>query len=191
MGLRERKKELTRAALVDAATRLFAEQGYEKTTVADIAAAANVSTRTFFAYFPAKEDVLFAGTDQRLRAMAEAFAAVPAGSPLEAIHRIVEHVLSASDDLAGPDRLALMLTKPELQAQALQRLVAAHRLIADWLRRAYPSRLDDPLSRSTAGALVGALVGAVLAGPPAGARDRIRRALTVLEDGLRSLSSPD
>ena len=85
MGLRERKKQQTRAALVDAAERLFAQKGYDKTTVADIAAAAQVSTRTFFTYFRAKEDVLFAGTDQRLKAIAEAFDAVQASSPLEAV----------------------------------------------------------------------------------------------------------
>src|SRR5258705_13588959 len=105
MGLREQKKQQTHAALVDAAARLFAERGYDKTTVADIAAAADVSTRTFFSYFRAKEDVLFAGTDERLKAIAEAFDTVQAGSPLEAMHRIVEHVLAASDDLPGPDRL--------------------------------------------------------------------------------------
>src|ERR1700755_2415926 len=138
MGLRERKKQQTRDALVEAAARLFAEKGYDGTTVADIAAAADVSTRTFFSYFRAKEDVLFAGTDQRLQAIAQSFDALPAESPLEAVHRIVEHVLAASDDLPGPDRLTVMLTKPELQAQALQRLLAAQPLIAGRLRRGPP-----------------------------------------------------
>ena len=193
MGLRQRKKQQTRTALVEAAARLFAEKGYEKTTVADIAGAADVSTRTFFSYFRAKEDVLFAGTDQRLRAIAEAFDAVQASSPLEAMHRILEHVLAASDDLSSPDRLATMLAKPELQAQALQRLMAAQRLIAEWLRRAYPDRLDDTLSRATAGALVGALVGVVLSGiergdSPQRLREQMRRALALLEDGLRTLA---
>ena len=192
MGLRERKKRQTRAALVDAAARLFAEKGYDKTTVADIAAAADVSTRTFFSYFPAKEDVLFAGTDQRLQAIAEAFDALPAGSPLEAMHPILEHVLAASDDLSGPDRLAIVFAKPELQAQALQRLIAAERLIAERLRRAYPDRLDDTLSRAMAGALIGALVGAVLGGiergdSPHELREQLRRALALLVDGLRTL----
>jgi AcrR family transcriptional regulator len=192
MGLRERKKQQTRAALVEAAARLFAAKGYDRTTVADITAAAGVSTRTFFTYFRAKEDVLFAGTDQRLRAMAEAFDVTVAGSPLEAVHRIVEHVLAASDDLSSPDRLATMLAKPELQAQALQRLIAAQRLIAGWLRRAFPDRLDDTQSRALAGALTGALVGALLGGiergdsPPA-LREQVRRALALLEDGLRAL----
>jgi hypothetical protein len=85
-----------------------------------------------------------------------------------------------------------MLAKPELQAQALQRLIAAQRLIAEWLRRAYPDRLDDTLSRAMAGAVVGALVGAVLGGiergdSPHGLREQMRHALALLEDGLRTL----
>jgi AcrR family transcriptional regulator len=194
--LRERKKQQTRAALVEGAARLFAEKGYDKTTVADIAAAADVSTRTFFTYFRAKEDVLFAGTDERLRAIAEAVAAVKAGSPLEAMQRIVERVLAASDDLPSSNRLAIVLAKPELQAHALQRLIAAQRLIAEWLRRAYPDRLDHTLSRTMAGAVVGALVGAVLSTiergePLRGVRKQMRRALALLQDGLRTLERGD
>jgi len=192
MGLRERKKEQTRAALVEAAARLFAEKGYDTTTVADIAAAAGVSTRTFFSYFGAKEDVLFAGTDQRLRAIAEAFDTIGADSPLDMLHRLLDHVLTASDDLAGPGRLALMLSRPELQVQTLQRLFAAQRLIAERLQRAFPDRLDDALSRTVSGALVGALVGTVVSGIERGTspdelRAQLHRALALLEDGLHTL----
>ena len=57
-GRREENKQRTRSALEQAAARLFEEQGFEATTVRDIAAAAGVGERTFFRYFPSKEDLV-------------------------------------------------------------------------------------------------------------------------------------
>jgi AcrR family transcriptional regulator len=57
-GLRERKKQQTRETIARVALALFAERGYDETTLADIAEAANVAPRTIFAYFDSKEDIL-------------------------------------------------------------------------------------------------------------------------------------
>ena len=71
-GLRELKKQRTREQIIEAAMRLFAERGYHATTIADIAAAAEVAPRTFFSYFPSKEAVVFYNSDRDLDGLAHA-----------------------------------------------------------------------------------------------------------------------
>jgi AcrR family transcriptional regulator len=78
-GLRERKKHATREALVRAGLELFVERGYDETTLAEIADAAGVSTRTIFAYFPSKEDILFSDFPVMKEALAQALAERPEG----------------------------------------------------------------------------------------------------------------
>jgi AcrR family transcriptional regulator len=63
LGLRERKKQRTRQAIVEAATRLFAEHGYAETTLAEVAEEAEVALSTIFNYFPGKPDIVFAMID--------------------------------------------------------------------------------------------------------------------------------
>src|SRR5207249_11115573 len=83
-GLRERKKRKTRWAIQEHALRLFAQQGYDATTVEQIAAAADVSPSTFFRYFPTKEDVVI--EDEYDALIVAAMAAAPADlKPLPAI----------------------------------------------------------------------------------------------------------
>src|SRR6266852_284805 len=83
-GLRERKKARTRASIREHALRLFREQGYHKTTVEQIAAAAEVSPSTFFRYFPTKEDVVL--QDDMDTRLVEAFANQPPDlAPIPAI----------------------------------------------------------------------------------------------------------
>lgn len=76
-GLRERKKQRTRAALVDVAARLCAERGYENTTVDQISEAADVSPRTFSRYFPSKEAVIGALIEDTSEHVAAALARQP------------------------------------------------------------------------------------------------------------------
>jgi len=80
-GLRERHMDRTRAAIVDAALKLFAEQGFTETTVDAIAERADVGRRTFFRYFPAKESVLFHDIDAQIQATLDSLAARPQGEP--------------------------------------------------------------------------------------------------------------
>src|SRR6201999_2191851 len=88
-GLRERKKARTRASLREHALRLFREQGYQATTVEQIAAAAEVSPSTFFRYFPTKEDVVL--QDDMDSRMIEALARQPADlAPIAAVRAALQ-----------------------------------------------------------------------------------------------------
>ncbi|ODQ86178.1 TetR family transcriptional regulator [Mycolicibacterium holsaticum] len=88
LGLRERKKQRTRAMLLDAAIDLCRRQGFERTTVDQIAAVADVSPRTFSRYFATKEAIAFALIEEALDVAAVELAAQPADiNHLEAMHR--------------------------------------------------------------------------------------------------------
>ena len=91
-GLRERKKQRTREAIARAAHELFVERGYHATTLPDIAQAADVSTRTIFAYFPSKEDILFSNFSLMKEALARALAERPEGQ--DALETVREFILS-------------------------------------------------------------------------------------------------
>ena len=83
---RDRKRERTREQLIAAAYELFAERGYDAVTVGEIAERAWVSERTFFRYFPAKEDVLWPDSAGQLAAFGATIVARPATErPLEAV----------------------------------------------------------------------------------------------------------
>ncbi|TDE54637.1 TetR family transcriptional regulator [Nonomuraea mesophila] len=90
--LRERKKLRTRRTLIETGLRLFDKEGFEATTVADICAAAEISQATFFTYFPAKEDLVFADQPDQVKTVSELLAGRrPGESVREVLMRVVEH----------------------------------------------------------------------------------------------------
>src|SRR3954452_14672871 len=117
-GRRERKKQETRAALEAAALRLFAERGYEQTTVEDIADAADVAVRTFFRYFSSKQHVLFGDVAHSIVGRLEtALRARPATEPpIEAVAAAMEDLELESEEQYRQvmARMQLVRTMPEL-----------------------------------------------------------------------------
>jgi AcrR family transcriptional regulator len=117
MGLRERKKQQTRELLAETARRLFAERGFERVSVAEIAREADVSEKTVFNYFPTKEDLVYWRLESFEEELLETIRSRGAGeSVLDAFGRFVRapRGMLASEDEETRERLA-----------ALTRMIAA------------------------------------------------------------------
>jgi len=105
-GLRERKKQQTRQAIHEAAMKLFAERGFEATTIADIAEAADISPRTFYSYFSAKEEAIFQKFDMAFEEFSRAMRERPPGTTaLEALRTWIED--SIQDYAPSPETMRL------------------------------------------------------------------------------------
>lgn len=119
LGLRERKKLKTRRAIQEHALRLFESQGYDATTVEQIAEAAEVSPSTFFRYFPTKEDVVT--TDEYDPIIAELFRTQPADlGPVEALRATFRQILAETYDVDKQrilTRARIALAVPALRAR--------------------------------------------------------------------------
>ncbi|CAM3987140.1 TetR/AcrR family transcriptional regulator [Kibdelosporangium persicum] len=162
-GRRERKKQRTRQALVEAAIELFETKGYEETTVAQIAEAADVSTRTFFLHFAAKEDVLLANAATRVGSGVRAIVQRQADESVpEVLRRAAERMIADAWHTDLPNGLAalrarLIVSVPALQAGLLHRLLTGQTELTEALYQAFP----EQLTLIDAAALVGAVVGAI------------------------------
>lgn len=189
-GLRERKKLKTRLAIQEHALRLFREQGYSKTTVEQIAEAAEVSPSTFFRYFPTKEDVVLFDVMDPL--FIEAYRRQPASlGPLQAMRGVLPEVfggLSQDEIEEQRQRGRLVLGEPALQSAWIADLIRTSRLMAELVAERSHLAPDDPRVQIYTGAVMGAMLGAmipVVADANADLVGAIDVALDLLEDGLR------
>ncbi len=164
-GLRERKKAKTRAAIQEHALRLFQEQGYDATTVEQIAEAAEVSPSTFFRYFPTKEDVvLYDDLDPLVIAAFEA--QPPDLTPLQAMRGAMLAVFTSipPEEVAKQwERGALILSAPELRMRFWDQIADAIQLLAALVAKRVGRRPDDPEVLTFAGAVTGAILSGMLA----------------------------
>jgi AcrR family transcriptional regulator len=188
-GLRERKKAKTRAAIQRHALRLFREQGYEATTVEQIAEAAEVSPSTFFRYFPTKEDVvLYDPFDPVLIA---AFEAQPAElTPMQAMREAMRATFAAMsrEDMAEQwERGILILSIPDVRMRTLDDVLGTSKQLTELIAKRVGRHPDELAVRTFVGALIGALMAAFLQGitnPNADIIALMDESLRLLEVGL-------
>ena len=163
-GLRERKKARTRAAIREHALRLFREQGYQRTTVEQIAAAAEVSPSTFFRYFPTKEDVVL--QDDMDTRMIEALERQPAGlSPLSAVRAAVRDAFASyteADLEIISETVALSTSVPEIRARTTDEFARTIGVVGEALAKRAGRPSDDLAVRAAAGAIIGVMMGLTL-----------------------------
>lgn len=132
-GRRAQRRARTTAQLERVALELFAQRGFDETTVDELATAAGLGRRTFFRYFPTKNDVVLGGLDEQLRRLRSELAALPAkGAPLDGVRAAF---LAVND--YGPGelpvlriRMELLHTVPELRAHAALRYVEWQAVVA-------------------------------------------------------------
>ncbi|MFD5112182.1 TetR/AcrR family transcriptional regulator [Streptomyces sp. NPDC058391] len=191
LGLRERKKLKTRSAIRRATYRLISEQGYEATTVEQIAEAAEVSPSTVFRYFPAKEDIVL--TDEYGPVMVSVLRSRPAAEPpLAALRFTLVEALEALltgeyDELV--QRTTLMAEIPAVRARMTETMSVTAKLLTDVLAERTGREAGDLGLRISVAAVLGALREVSLYWGERGCQDDLlalaNQALDSLEGGLR------
>jgi AcrR family transcriptional regulator len=165
MGLRELKKERTRKLIADTAWRLFADRGFDRVTVADIAREAMVAPATVFNYFPTKEDLFFFRLEAFGARVVEAIAERPPGEPaLHAFRRLLLQPtgLLAEVEAGDPQALERLRTvnrmiaaSPALQAREQRALAGYADSLAELFAHETRAAADDVRARAAANAMIG------------------------------------
>ena len=165
MGLRERKKERTRQLIAETAWRLFADRGFDKVTVAEVARQAQVAVATVFNYFPTKEDLFYYRLEVFGARLVDAVASRPAGEPVLAAFRrqltgtggLLAQV--EAGDLQALERLRtvnrVIAASPALLAREQQALAGTADALAAELAAETGAPADDPRPQVVANALIG------------------------------------
>ena len=146
--LQARKQRLVRDASWDAATDLFAEKGFDETTVDDIARAAGVSRRSFFRYFASKNDLMSQGMVNSGVERTAAIDACPQDLPINEVFR--QTVLHVARESAAHPRtrkiMAVLAKYPAARAAELSRLAEVQELVAKAFARRCRKRGEDDLT---------------------------------------------
>lgn len=189
-GLRERKKAKTRHAIQEAAYRLIREQGYENTTVDQIAAAAEISPATFFRYFPTKEDALLQDEYDPLLIENWRKHLKDGISPIAVARLVVGETLGslpASDQDLIRYRTQLLFDTPALRARMWDNWIETQRMLNPLIAEQLGTQVDDLRVRATSGALVGSLISAFevwIQQPDRDMAEVLDEVLEILEQGL-------
>src|SRR5262245_8794367 len=150
-------KPSMREALIAAAFELFVERGYEQTTVDDIVALAGVGRRSFFRYFPSKEDVVFPDHERCLADMTAFLAA--SGDEDEPVRRVCDAArlvlrMYAENPTFSVQRYRLTKKVPGLRAYELSVVWRYERALAEYLRERFVGRRDGTLQADVIAAAV-------------------------------------
>ena len=156
-GRRARKKEETRRRIANAAKQLFLERGFAATTVEEIARKADVSLRSFFDYFPAKEDVALAWHDEFQSAFIANVLARPAGeAPMVVAQEALIDTLGLFD-LDDVRTHAILFKETAIRARDQLKYALLESALADALLRRSAGKPNELRTRLVAMAIVGAL----------------------------------
>lgn len=163
-GLRERVRATVQAEVVEVAHRLFTEQGFDRTTVDQIAAEVGLSRASLFRYFGTKEDIVLGRLEESGRQIAEALAARPESEqPWEALRRAFD-VLIRTNEAASPEQvlsyLRMLQETPSLRARHYEKQLNWQKLLVPEVARrlgADPDRPEDIRPRALAAAALACL----------------------------------
>jgi AcrR family transcriptional regulator len=197
-GLRERKRPRTLSEIQRVALDLFGRQGYEATTIEQIAEEAEVSPSTVFRYFPTKEDLVL--NDEYDPLLLAAIGAGPPGeSPVTAVRRALLEILGGPDRRRGPifedmfSRGRLMMSVPELRARLWDSLHQNERALCEALAAKSGRAPDDFELRVAVSATIGGLMTALTDWIESDGRadviDLLDRALGLLESGIGGMGA--